>query len=65
MKEAGKNVTWEEFDHPVHGYVFIYSQPDGSYQPDAIQQQTFKIVMDFFDKNLKHGTTGTSTASLK
>jgi dienelactone hydrolase len=65
MKEAGKNVTWEEFDHPVHGYVFIYPQPDGSYQPDAIQQQTFKIVMDFFDKNLKHGTTGTSTASLK
>jgi dienelactone hydrolase len=65
MKEAGKNVTWEEFDHPVHGYVFIYPQPDGTYQPDAIQQQTFNIVMDFFDKNLKHGTTGTSTASLK
>jgi dienelactone hydrolase len=65
MKEAGKNVTWEEFDHPVHGYVFIYAQPDGTYQPDAIQQQTFNIVMDFFDKNLKHGNTGTGTASLK
>ena len=65
MEEAGKNVTWEEFDHPVHGYVFIYPQPDGSYQPDAIQQQTFNIVMDFFDKNLKHRITGTSTASLK
>src|SRR5215831_18782583 len=65
MKEAGKNVTWEEFDHPVHGYVFIYPQPDGSYQPDAIQQQTFIIVMDFFDKNLKHRSTGTTTASLK
>jgi dienelactone hydrolase len=54
MTEAGKDVTWESFDHPVHGYVFIFNQPNGSYKPDAIQQRTFDILMDYFDKHLKH-----------
>ena len=54
MREAGRDVTWESFDHPVHGYVFIYAGPDGSYKPDAIQQKTFDIVMSYFDKHLKH-----------
>jgi dienelactone hydrolase len=54
MKEAGKDVEWASFDHPVHGYVFIFNQPDGSYKPDEIQQRTFKIFMDYFDKHLKH-----------
>jgi dienelactone hydrolase len=55
MKEAGKDVQWQSFDHPVHGYVFIYNQPDGSYKPDETQQRTFEIFMDYFDKHLKHG----------
>jgi hypothetical protein len=38
----------------VHGYVFILNQPDGSYKPDEIQQKTFQIFMDYFDKHLKH-----------
>ena len=45
MKEAGKDVTWQEFDHPVHGYVFIYPQKDGSYKPDEIQQKSWDILM--------------------
>jgi dienelactone hydrolase len=54
MKEAGKDVEWASFDHPVHGYVFIFNQPDGSYKPDAIQQKTFDMFMSYFDKHLKH-----------
>lgn len=54
MKESGKDVQWASFDHPVHGYVFIMNQPDGSYKPDEIQQKTFDIFMDYFDKHLKH-----------
>jgi dienelactone hydrolase len=54
MKESGKDVQWQSFDHPVHGYVFIMNQPDGSYKPDEIQQKTFDIFMDYFDKHLKH-----------
>lgn len=54
MKEAGKDVQWVSFDHPTHGYVFIMNQPDGSFRPDEIQQKTFEIFMDYFDKHLKH-----------
>jgi dienelactone hydrolase len=53
MRQAGKDVSWRNFDHPVHGYVFIFRQPDGSYQPDPIQQETFAIAMAYFDKHLK------------
>jgi dienelactone hydrolase len=54
MKESSKDVQWASFNHPVHGYVFIRNQPDGSYKPDEIQQKTFELFMDYFDKHLKH-----------
>ncbi len=62
MKEAGKDATWEEFDHPVHGYVFIYPQKDGSYKPDEIQQKSWDIVMNYFDQHLKHKQTAMNLA---
>jgi dienelactone hydrolase len=60
LKEAGKDATWVSFDHPVHGYAFIYRQQDGSYTPDPIQEQAWGVYMAFFDKHLKHthGATG-------
>ena len=54
MKEAGKDVTWATFDHPVHGYPFAYKGKDGSFKPDAIQQKAFDTIMAYFDKHLKH-----------
>jgi dienelactone hydrolase len=57
MRKADKDVTWYSFDHPEHGYVFIFPQPDGSYKPDKIQEKTFDIFMAYFDKHLKR--TGT------
>ena len=53
MQEAGKDSTWVSFDHPVHGYPFIYRHDDGSYAPDEIQQQAFDVFMQFFDHHLK------------
>lgn len=53
MLEAGKDSTWVSFDHPAHGYPFIYRQADGTYRPDPVQQQAFDICMDFFDRHLK------------
>ena len=53
MLEAGKDSTWASFDHPDHGYPFIYQQPDGSYRPDPVQQQAFDRFMRFFDERLK------------
>ena len=53
MLEAGKDSTWVSFDHPDHGYPFIYAQDDGSYAPHPFQQQAFDIFMDYFDQRLK------------
>jgi dienelactone hydrolase len=54
VKEAGKDVTWASFDHPVHGYPFMYVKADGTYQPDPIQLKAFETFMAFFDAHLKH-----------
>jgi dienelactone hydrolase len=53
MREAGKDSTWTSFDHPDHGFPFIYRQPDGSWRPDPVQQQAFDLFMRFFDERLK------------
>jgi dienelactone hydrolase len=53
MREAGKDSTWVSFDHPDHGYPFIYRKADGSYAPDPIQRQAFDVFMEYFDKRLK------------
>jgi dienelactone hydrolase len=54
MLEAGKDSTWASFDHPVHGYGFLYSEKDGSFKPDDIQERAYEVVMNFFDKHLRH-----------
>jgi len=61
MLEAGKDSTWVSFDHPAHGYPFIYRKGDGSYRPEPIQQQTFEIFMDFFDRHLQRRKESSST----
>ena len=35
MVEAGKDSTWVSFDHPSHGYPYIYRKPDGIIQAGA------------------------------
>lgn len=58
LKEAGGNVEWQSFDHPVHGYPFTYNQKDGSFKPDPVQQQAFDALMTYFDRQLKHTQAG-------
>jgi hypothetical protein len=53
MREAGKDSTWVSFDHPEHGYPFIYRQPDGTYRPDRVQAEAFAVIMDYFDRHLR------------
>jgi dienelactone hydrolase len=55
MLEAGKDSTWACFDHPDHGYPFVYRAPDGSYRPDPVQTQAFDLFMNFLDRHLKKG----------
>jgi dienelactone hydrolase len=61
MHEAGKDVTWLTFDHPVHGYGFVNAQPDGSYKPDPIEERIFEILMSYFDEHLKPRVKRTTT----
>jgi dienelactone hydrolase len=65
LKEAGGDVEWQTFDHPVHGYVFTYNQKDGSYKPDAVQQQAYDVFMAYFDKRLKHAHAGTGRSEAR
>ena len=53
MLEAGKDSRWMSLDHPVHGYPYLYAKDDGSFAPDAIQQQAFDAFMGYFDEKLK------------
>ena len=53
MREAGKDSTWMSFDHPDHGYPFIYRQADGNYRPDPVQAEAFEVIMTFFDRHLR------------
>ncbi|MFN7087499.1 MAG: alpha/beta hydrolase family protein [Burkholderiales bacterium] len=53
MLEAGKDSTWASFDHPDHGFPYIYRRPDGAFCPDPVQQQAFELFMDYFDRHLK------------
>jgi dienelactone hydrolase len=55
MLEAGKDSTWASFDHPDHGFPFIYRREDGSYRPDPVQQRAFDLFMEFFDQRLNRG----------
>jgi dienelactone hydrolase len=53
MLEAGKDSTLAEFDHPAHGFCYIYRKADGAYRPEPLQQQAFDLCMAFFDRHLK------------
>lgn len=53
MLEAGKDSTWVSMDHPDHGYPYLYRNPDGSFSPDAVQEEGFETFMAYFDKHLK------------
>jgi len=53
MRDAGKDTTWHSFDHPEHGYPFVYTQPDGAYRPDPVQAEAFHLIMEYFDARLK------------
>ena len=53
MVEAGKDSSWASFDHPDHGFPYIYAQPDGSFKPDPVQREAFELFMNYFDTRLK------------
>jgi dienelactone hydrolase len=53
MKEAGKDVEWVSYDHPMHGYVFPERGADGDYDVDDVQRDAIARIIAFLDRHLK------------
>jgi len=47
LAEAGKDVEWVSFDHPLHGYIF----PVGD-AVDEVQDRAVTGIVDYLDKHL-------------
>jgi dienelactone hydrolase len=54
LAEAGKDVEWVSYDHPLHGYVFPSRGADGEYEVDATQEDAIAFVIAYLDRRLRH-----------
>jgi dienelactone hydrolase len=53
LGEAGKEVEWVSYDHPLHGYVFPERRADGGYEVNDVQHEAIARVIAFLDRYLK------------
>jgi len=53
LAEAGKDVEWVSFDHPLHGYIFPVRGDDGQYHVDAVAEEAIASVIAYLDRHLK------------
>ena len=53
MVEAGKDVEWVSYDHPVHGYIFPEREGDGEYAVDETQTAAIGMCIAYLDKHMK------------
>jgi dipeptidyl aminopeptidase/acylaminoacyl peptidase len=53
LAEMGKDAKWQTYDHDVHGFVYVVRNDKGVYAPDALQVQSVKDSIAWFDKYLK------------
>jgi dipeptidyl aminopeptidase/acylaminoacyl peptidase len=53
LAEAGKDVEWVSYDHPLHGYIYPERGPDGRYQVDDTQRDAIATVIDFLGRFLQ------------
>jgi dienelactone hydrolase len=52
--EAGKDARWATYEHDVHGFVYVQRNPEGMYDPDAVQIQAVKDSIAFFDAHMRN-----------
>lgn len=53
MREAGKDVEWVSYDHPMHGYIYPVRGDDGVYQVDDTQRDAIDRVIAYLDRHLR------------
>lgn len=52
LEEAGKDVEWISFDHPIHGFVYPFRGADGEYEVDEMQDDAIDAIIDFLRRHL-------------
>lgn len=53
LAEAGKEVEWVSWDHPLHGYVYPLRGADGAYAVNGVQDEAIDGVIAYLDRYLK------------
>ena len=53
LVEAGKEVEWVSYDHPLHGYIYPMLGEDGEYEVDDVQRDAITGVIEYLDRYLK------------
>lgn len=53
LDEAGKDVEWVSYDHPVHGFVYPTRGTDGEYEVDETQEEVIAAIISFLDRHLR------------
>jgi len=53
LLEAGKEVEWVSYDHPLHGYIYPLRGDAGVYEVDVTQNQAITDVIAYLDRYLK------------
>ncbi len=51
--EAGADMTWRSFGHPVHGYALMGRDEGEQFVNNPVEEEVFELYMDFFDEHLK------------
>lgn len=52
LAEAGKDVEWVSYDHPLHGYVFPFRGSDGNPDVDETQEEAIDHVISYLRRYL-------------
>ncbi len=60
LAEAGKEVEWVSYDHPLHGYIYPERGTDGEYDIDDMQAEAIATVIAFLDRYLKDELAGST-----
>ncbi len=52
LAEAGKEVEWVSYDHPLHGYIYPVRGADGEYEVDDVQQEAIGGVIAYVARHI-------------
>lgn len=53
LREAGKEVEWNSYNHDEHGFLFIRRNDRGVYAPDPLQTEIVNDSLAYMDRYLK------------